>query len=894
MVQLKQLEKAVDTSISKGELGEREAIIDEYLNENGNVSSSASSKLHELLYKIWTSEEVQSASQALEQSSDYSLTPVSSEAAESKGLSHNEELFHTTDARVVFLDILHRLAPCLINRDQLRVWWDTLSIFAIDSTGYRLDLVNLSKRFITGVLTSSFYEYGEPSNSELYTDLACLYGRFSLELYLSNRLPKETKGKHTDERTRFARQNCRALFGQFARKETKAAFTMLNEYFVQPNYRIDILDLVVEYLAESQNSKLFRVYETPFFGSLLTCLEKDRARPAVQLALTALSMFLVHICDKLVTAGLLNRIYACFGRACSWQPKKSSILENDTESDTDYEIERPSSTDSTSRSPEDKPADSLPRADIPERGANVETEKPSSRAKEVSEEWHILEDEWLEPDKEDSVTAVSIASGSESEPETVDVVPLFTFLYGLFPINTLQFCRHCDEYFAKHRYQKTITDFWSRFMVTRKAESIVRQFRLAPTLVLSTEESELSNALAHFQEVGSALGLSSISTSRRIVDVNNDDSDLATKEKHQLKEDNPGSEDLNADQNTNIDRLLADHKAAFQMQPEGTVGHWHRELLLIRNELAFANFSRNMSEQRALRWQKRASRQSVVESKNEELTRQNIILREKVAALERETQRAVLSARTILRERSAYECRILDKNREFRDTIKDLEGKLLETQEEANAARESAQQAEKAALENQDRATTMDVNNKALQNDLELATRNNTNSQNIISRTPQQYQSHLKNSEENLQELKALKRELEQMTFRMSQLQKDHEVSLDALKTELLKSQADLSDARAQSGRPQEAVARRASVTMESLVKEKNNTINRLKSQNEVLSRRCGVLEHEIRARKVYEEERLNELQMALMSTHPYASQEVGMENRFRGRGGAQGVPRGF
>lgn len=890
MVQLRKLEKALDISISKGELGEREDVIDEYLSENGNISSSASSKLHEALYKIWISEEVQSASQAIEQRSEISLTAATSGSADQKGLMRNEEFKPSSDARVVFLNSLLRLAPCLINKEQLAVWWNSLSVYAIDSTGYRLDLVNLSKQFITGVLTSSFYGYGDASNSKLYTELACSYGRPALELYLSNQLPKKTGGEHTDERTRFVRQNCRSLFGKFARKETKAAFSMLNEYFIQHKHRIDILDLVVEYLAESQNSKLFRVYETPFFESLLICLERDRTKPAVQLALTALSMVLVHICDKLITAGLLNRIYACFGRACSWQPRRSSDIEKDTDSDTEYEVARPSSTDSSVKSPEDKPPRTSSKKNKPVPRDGAQTEKLPLQSEAASEGWQVLEDDELEQTNEDSKIAKNTKCGSDLELETVDVVPLFTFLYGLFPVNTLQFCRHCDEYFVRHKYQKTITDFWSRFMVTKKAESIVRQFRLAPTLVQSTEESELFNALSYFKEVGSALGLSSISTSRRIMNAQINDSNSETEENQATaKPWSPGSE--RGDEHiSNIDRLLADHKAAFQMQPKGTVGHWHRELLLIRNELAFANFSRNMSEQRALRWQNRASQQSVVESKNEELARQNRLLREKVITLEMETQRAVLSARTILRERSAYECRILDKNREFRDQIRSLEGELMETQEEAKAARQDALEAAKTALENQDRATAIAVKNKALQNELELADRSNAQPRTVTSQSPHQIPDGSKNSPE----IERLQSEVEQMKFRMNQLQKDHEVSLDSLKAELVRSQADLSDARARTVHPQDANTRRTSVTVERMAREKSDTISRLKSKNEELSRRCVVLEHELRARKVYEEERLNELQIALTSSRPYASQEAGKENRFRGRGGAQGVPRGL
>lgn len=806
MIQLKQLEKSLESAVLECDLSECDKLLDDFLQQQISTAS-ASSKVHEMLLKIWRSDVVRkeyeydancavTISPADRDPSEYSV-PINSEITEKRISSKSH--------KATFLQILNRLAGCIINTDQLHLWYQELSIYAIDSSGHRMDVAELARDFLSGVLTGSI-QYSDEVDPQLLETNAHDFGKTVLDLYVSSKLPEGSPGEPTDERIRYVQQNCRQLFGIFARVHTKAAFTMLNEYFVYAKYRLSILNFVVEYFADSQNSKLFRVYETPFFESLLKCLERDYARPCMQLALTSLSMLIAHICNKLADVLLLCRLYAIYGRACSWQPVTLSL-------------------------------------------------QPELHEKCM--DWELVNDDDVQPD------------------EVIDVIPLFTFLYSLFPINTLQFSRQCDEYLLKHNYTRTFSDFWSRFMVTGRTEDVVKNFKIDSQLLTSNEDTELTKAAQRFQQLGSALDIASSANSKYVSQASS-----------------PNDKD--------ITEKIDEHRKVFETPVESTASHWHRELLLLRNELAFANFTRSMSETRALRWQKRASQHMVDASRNEELTRINKLLQKKVVTLEEETLRATRSARTIMRERSAYESKLLHKTKETRESISATESQVLQLEKEKEILEMAERKARAKAMEEQNKLSEVETELRALKTEI------NTSSEQLPE----------SNEIKENGEVRELQERLERQEYQLRSMSKEHETTIKRLKQEMRQVQQTAAKAiqihnaykepstkssHDSSAQSITVLSQSVSHTLLHDVSISNTDIgyrdmklllSRFKTSNDTLSAKCSQLERELRARKIYEEERLNELQAALTSTKFFGPTEPVMENKFRGRGGAQGVPR--
>ena len=859
--QLKRLEKALEQGLQDGDRGLLESAVDEFLNEYEDISASDSSKLHDLLLRAWIVLK-KKWPEIEKEESDYALSPASTTTTVE--VQPLETSGKSVGSMVLFLDTLVRLGPCLVNESDLEEWWRQLAPLAIDSTGYLLDLVDRAQAFITGVLTSSFYVYADPSSADHFAEIAAFYGQKVLDIYVHQWFPSDSvhwdakPSTNTDERRRFLLMNCRSMFGQFARKDNRTAFTQINTYFVNPENRVVILDLVVEYLSESQNSKLFRVYESPFFESLMVCLEHDTSRVVLQLAIATLSMLMVHICDKLVSTGMLFRIYGVFGRACSWQPQKLNFVEG----------VQPEKDGSASEITNDAPA--------------VETG-----------DWVPL----VNKEEDEQVDDMDI---------TVRVVSLFTFLYGLFPLNTLKFCRQCDEYFKQHGYKRNFSDFWSRFMVTRKAERLVRQFRVDPLFILGSEETELTNSVQRFQEVGSVLGLSSICTSRRIFQIDDEEEEAThnvtltndgllhkseTQDHHEVQNGENitmynGPDVTNkrkADRLAKFENHLVEHRKSFEMHGANSASHWHRELLLIRTELAFANFSRDMSEQRALRWQKRAASSMILISKSESLSKENDNLRNLVTTLKEEVTRAVRAARNILRERSAYETKILERNREYRDKVKTLEESILDFKVQTETAISERDIANGNALESRNDFVRIDDELRSLKSDMEAATRSSS-----VTGSKDEAQLLLTEQLETKQrEIHALEENVHALKWTMERLEQDQNENIRQMQKEVEDAQASYAQVKDEEDRKlrERNGDRVADATAHAEEKEQ---YRRVKLQNEDLIRRCMALEHDLRARKVHEEERLNELQAAVLSSRPYAMRSS--ENRFRGRGGAQGV----
>lgn len=778
MVQLKHIEKALDVGIHEDSLNNLDDLCDEYLKAHPSVNMQASIRVHEMLCKIWKSD-------ALHEEAHQEAT---ASEVDVKDCELARKLLAKPSKKAVFLHVLNRLSGCLTKQDQFDFWYHEVSVYAIDSSGHHVDIVNLSQQFITSVLTGSI-QYCDAVGPKLSGTFSENFARHVLALYVSDKLPENSQGTLTDERVRIVKQNCRMLFGRFARAETVSAFAMINEYFVYSRYRLDILSFVVEYFAESQNSKLFRVFGTPFFESLLKSLERDYARPCVQLGLTSLAMVIVHICDKLADVMLLCRIFAILGRACSWQTVMPSL--------------------------------------------QTELQKHCS-------DWELVQDDDVDHE------------------ETLNVTPLFTFLYALFPINTLQFCRHCDEYLNKHNFTKDFDDFWSRFMVTKKASEVVRHFTVDPLMLTLGEETELTKCVQRFRELGSTLEISSIASSRYV---------------HESVADVIG----------NLDAELEERKKVFQMSTDTSAAHWHRELLLMRNELAFANFTIAMSEHRALLWQKRASNFTVVASQNDELNRKSRVLQKKVAILEEEAQRATRSARTIMRERSAYESKLVNKNKETRESILVVQNLLLQLENEKTMLVIAEKQAREQTIEEQKKLTVAELELKAVESGIIRTTDG-------VTIVPLSKAARSDSSiEEEILKNRHLQQQIEKQSYRIKVMEKEHAGVVKRLKDEIKQSQDKLSEYLRKNAGNQ---GREDTMLTESGETKLLGLLTRMRERNDALSGKCAQLERDLRARKIYEEERLNELQIALTSTKFFGPQDVIPENKFRGRGGAQGTPR--
>lgn len=907
-----QLQKGLEASIADGVLHEED--IDAYWQRTMPTDASKSAKLHDTLVTV---------------------------------MGSSKEL------NVVFLQALARLAPCLINNDNLRFWFNILAPIAIDSGGKSNVIVSLSRQFIGAILEGNHDE----DLKVVYHENSALYMRLLIDIYVGNPnklLSLDAMGPESEERARYIRANIRDLLLGHGLRHLDALLNVMYEELVKSKHRLLMLQLLSELVSSQPNGKLFRIARTPVLDFLMKCIERDNCNISVEIASRTLAMVLPHVSDKLVE--LLPRLLACYGRMSSWLPSVTDSMLTSPAGDNDLENDGSEKSD-------------------------WETLNPVFRAHEPN------------------------------------AAPLFNILYALFPNNTLNFCRHADDYLAKANYTLNFSSPWDRFLISERAQEMFPQFTLHPLLLTSTAEQEISSASARFQKLASAAGITFLCMEMQAVGNAEDELPMAPGEctnsnfesfsqsllnQHQqlfmssLEQNstglfngsritrrgtnsesgtrpntprlsatspaqsptvppNPGSNqgpkltmlmpsnpaspinpqvdspvvqttialaegssssDANGrGRNANRDRSSSNTSARLrksmspapqivgahgspvgQIQTQNlqntptlnpiderkhyasSVDYYVRELLLNKNELDFANFSRHIVERKAVRLQKQLRELAMAKVRIEYLSGENKKLNARLAKIEDEHSQAQRVARTRLRDRTAYESSLLEKNRELRQQLINMTTELDQKKAEIDKLKEDYSQ---ITQEFHQLASQIEIN--AQENELML------NQKQIEDATVVEADEPMANSYE-VSEYEAKYHEtvmeLESVRAQVSQEVGPLRKQIASLKAELDESNNKLEDR-----------VRKLQLTTKTIAAEvqasEGAKFAQLQAAHNDQSVRVAQLERELMARRVHEEEQLSELRTTLLLSRPFSLQEseVG-EMRIRGRGGAQGTVR--
>lgn len=214
---------------------------------------------------------------------------------------------------------------------------------------------------------------------------------------------------------------------EYGKKRPKDFLIVLNKYFARPESRIFSLSLLCSFLRHPP-PHLHQMLLTPLFVNLLKCLQFDTSTRAVSLAMTALAMFLPHIPCTL--SQYLPTLFNIYTRMLFWDRVRE--VENFSNSDI-KEI----STDAH---------------------ANDWTKLP-----------HLLDtkDEYI--------------------PE---LLQYFTFLYGLYPINFINYIYKPQEYLGHTFSLETELDIHPT-EVKQRSEPFRQVHILHPNFFRYTIESEL-------------------------------------------------------------------------------------------------------------------------------------------------------------------------------------------------------------------------------------------------------------------------------------------------------------------------------------------------------------------------------------------------------------------
>jgi hypothetical protein len=215
----------------------------------------------------------------------------------------------------------------------------------------------------------------------------------------------------------------------------------IDEQLVRKERRLQALSLLSAFV-RLQPPHLHLVLETPIIENLYNCILIDTSGTVVDLALTALIMFLPHITTSLVYS--LPKLFVIYSRILCWD-----IYCKDGEAPAEAE-----------------------GSDL-EKSFHVEE---AHRALESDPSWEPL------PRLFNTIEAVTPKANY-----------LFTFLYGLFPLNFMNFIRKPRRYLKMKNYPGSHDLNLHQDAIRQRTETHRATHKLHPNFFLTTPEDELTD-----------------------------------------------------------------------------------------------------------------------------------------------------------------------------------------------------------------------------------------------------------------------------------------------------------------------------------------------------------------------------------------------------------------
>ncbi|KAI0888944.1 Hamartin protein-domain-containing protein [Annulohypoxylon maeteangense] len=131
----------------------------------------------------------------------------------------------------------------------------------------------------------------------------------------------ETIGKSPDAISEFKEKQMQRTLLHYGKRRPKDLLTVLDQYVAKKTYRARALSFLA-FFVQSQPPHLHLILQTPLFNNLINCLQIDTSTTIVSLALTALTMILPHMPSSLVPH--LPTLFNIYARLLFWERELSS------------------------------------------------------------------------------------------------------------------------------------------------------------------------------------------------------------------------------------------------------------------------------------------------------------------------------------------------------------------------------------------------------------------------------------------------------------------------------------------------------------------------------------------------------------------------------------------
>ncbi|CAD6901441.1 unnamed protein product [Tilletia controversa] len=300
-----------------------------------------------------------------------------------------------------------------------------------------------------------------------------------------------------DEHSLCWTQRLEALVLAFGTRAPKRFFHHLSSCFAEPTNRIPVLVNLIAFIS-AHPATAYHLIATPLPAEVMMSLQIDTSTTVITLGARLAVMLLPHIPTWFANGGGggLPALMAVFARIIDWR-----IFGNGWEE----RVGKVTAAGAATESEGSTAGDSAMTVDTGSQGDDGPNGSAVSLADEIINQRAALDIEWTELDRIGKRLQLrqdvqwSRLTSTYDGPDTAapDATLLFTYLYGLFPANTIRFLRAPIDYLRKAHYVSpsvaSFQDLIDELTIHERSKDIVRRHRLHEGLVLHGAEWEVCN-----------------------------------------------------------------------------------------------------------------------------------------------------------------------------------------------------------------------------------------------------------------------------------------------------------------------------------------------------------------------------------------------------------------
>ncbi|KAI0448698.1 hypothetical protein F5B21DRAFT_496741 [Xylaria acuta] len=283
------------------------------------------------------------------------------------------DIAHEPARYAAFIALLRHLRP-LIGQPAKVLQWFELLLPVLGHLSREKDLATETQRIVLDILTEGD---GKDATSLARGAAAPIAEKMIFLWFQEAELPRQSPDALHD----FKEKHLRETLLLYGKKRPKDFMAVIDQFVCKASHRARSLLLLASFV-QSQPPHLHLILETPLFGNLLTCLQRDTSPITISLALTVLTMVLPHAPSSLVPH--LPTLFNIYARLLFWERELS---------------------------------------------VHVTTEDGTERRPSSSPDWEVYP-----------------FSSDDDDTTVSQLLNYFTILYGLYPINFMDYIRKPQRY----------------------------------------------------------------------------------------------------------------------------------------------------------------------------------------------------------------------------------------------------------------------------------------------------------------------------------------------------------------------------------------------------------------------------------------------------------------